>query len=133
MSQMGASGSPNPFGDMQEDATRRMRRVFLDAWAKSCEEYLGSPQFLDIMKQSMDGALAFRKQMNEFLAQAYEQAQVPSRDDMASLSKALHGFEERIVSRIENLSDRVALLEEKLANPSHPAGNPKDVAKVKQK
>ena len=67
----GAAGSANPFEAMQEEAARQMRRGMLDAWAKSCEEYLGSPQFLEVMKQSMDNALAFRKQVNEFLNQAY--------------------------------------------------------------
>lgn len=109
----GMGGAANPFEAMQEEAARQMRRGMLDAWAKSCEEYLGSPQFLEVMKQSMDNALAFRKQVNEFLNQAYEQAQVPSRDDVASLSEALAGFERRIIGRLEDLSRRVAMLEER--------------------
>ena len=57
----GAAGSANPFEAIQEEAARQMRRGMLDAWAKSCEEYLGSPQFLEVMKQSMDSVISVKK------------------------------------------------------------------------
>ena len=41
---------------------KRFQSAFLDAMARYCDEYMRSPQFLAVMKQSMDGALSLRQQ-----------------------------------------------------------------------
>jgi hypothetical protein len=107
---MGAGFSPP--GDAREAMLRQMRQAFFDAWARCCEEFLGSDAFLDAMKKSMDGALAFRQQLNEFMTRALHEAQAPARSDTDSIMLVLHGLEERVLSRLEDLAERVAALEE---------------------
>ena len=49
------------------EAMRRMQSAFFDAMAGYAEQYMRSPQFLEAMKRSMDQAMQFRQQMDDFL------------------------------------------------------------------
>ncbi len=111
-SQMMASGLAPPSGDMREAVARQMRQAYFDAWARHCEEFLGSEQFLETMKRSMDGALAFRQQLNEFMTKALHEVQAPARSDTDSILLVLHSLEDRVLGRIDELSRRVASLEQ---------------------
>jgi hypothetical protein len=66
-----------------------------------------SPAYLDAMKKSMDGALAFKQQINEFLTRALLEQQIPARSDTDSILLVLRSLEERVLSRIDNLNERV--------------------------
>ena len=73
-----------------------------------------SEAFLSMMKDSMDGALAFRKQMNDFLNKALNEGQMPTRTDMETIKFAVRRMEDRVLDRVEDLSRRVAALEGKV-------------------
>lgn len=107
---MGQPAQPAP-GDARDAMFRQMRQAFFDAWARSCDEFLSSDMFLESMKKSMDASLAFRQQMNEFFAKALHETQSPTRSDTDSILLVLHGLEDRLLARIEDLSQRVAGLE----------------------
>ncbi len=96
---------------MQEESTKQMRRAFLDAWAKSCDEFMRSDLFLDMMKRSMDSSLAFREQMNQFLGQTLQSGHIPSREDTDTILLAVRTLEQRVVDGLETLSQRVDQLE----------------------
>lgn len=95
----------------QEDSAKQMRRAFLDAWAKSCDEFMHSDHFLDMMKRSMDNSLAFREQMNQFLGQALQTGPVPTREDTDAILLAVRTLDERVMNRLDELSRRVDQLE----------------------
>ncbi len=95
----------------QEDSAKQMRRAFLDAWAKSCDEFMHSDHFLDMMKRSMDSSLAFREQMNQFLGQTLQTGPIPSREDTDAILLAVRTLDERVVKRLDALSQRVDQLE----------------------
>ena len=132
MSNMAGAGvtAPAP-GPMPEEAMRQMRQVFFDAWSRSCEEFMRSEVFLTMMKDSMDGALAFRKQLNEFLGKALNEGQMPSRTDMESITLAVRRMEERVLDRVEDLSRRVGELEGRFESndDAKPARRPSKGAK----
>lgn len=88
-----------------------MRRAFLDAWAKSCDEFMRSDHFLEMMKRSMDSSLAFREQMNQFLGQTLQSGPIPSREDTDAILLAVRTLEENIVDRLDALAQRVDQLE----------------------
>ena len=111
VSRMMGSGFAAPPPDAREAMARQMRQAFFDAWARQCEEYLGSETFLEAMKKSMDGALAFRQQMSEFLTRMLHESQIPARSDTDSILLILRSLEERVLSRIDDLSQRLAALE----------------------
>ena len=100
------------FAPSKDEALRQMRRAFLDAWAKSCDEFMHSEQFLELMKRSMDGSLALREQMNKFLAGTLQESAIRSPDNTDSTLQAVRTLEDRVVARIEEISRRVDGLED---------------------
>ena len=113
---MSAGFAPNN-ASLSEDGLKQMRRAFFDAWAHHCDEFMRSPAFLEGMKKAMDGALAFREQLNEFMTRALHEAQVPARSDTDSIMLVLRSLEERVLDRLDRLEDRVAAIEDGDADP----------------
>jgi hypothetical protein len=111
VSKMGGAGFAPTTPYVSDDAMQQMRRAFFDAWAKHCDEFMRSPAFLDGMKKSMDGALAFREQLNEFMTKALHGAQAPARSDTDSIMLVLRSLEERVLDRLDRLEERVADLD----------------------
>lgn len=114
MANMSAGAFGVPFSNTQasqEAAMKAMRQAFFDAWAKQCDEFLRSEAFLKTMKQAMDGAIAFKQQMNEFLTKAWQQSPAASQSDMEGAVQTLRRIEDQLIGRVEELSQRVAALE----------------------
>lgn len=121
--QMAGMGFSPPAEPSREAVLRQMRQAFFDAWARACEDFLGSEQFLESMKKSMDGALAFRQQLNEFMTRVLHESQIPARSDADSIMLVLHGLEERMAAKLDQLAARVASLENG-ASPAHGQAQP---------
>lgn len=121
------SGTPfAPTGaQMQDDAMKRMRQAFFDAWAKHCDEFLRSDAFLDVLKKSMDSALAFKQELNEFLTKALHEKQMPARSDTDSILLVLRSMEDRVLERMDKLTQRVDALESSLSGASPDAASGK--------
>jgi len=94
-----------------DETVKQMQRTFFDAMAKQADEFLRSPQFLTMMKQMMDQSMAFKQQVDRFITEAYRGAQMPAQADMQDLTGTLHGIEERLMSRIEELERRLEAAE----------------------
>ncbi len=114
MTKMSAAGAraASPFAASSEDAGKQMRQAFFDAWAKYCEDFMRSEVFLEAMKKSMEGAIQFKQQVNDFLRKVMGDSPLPSRDDTESIILAVRRLEERVLDRLEELSQRVEALEE---------------------
>jgi hypothetical protein len=67
------------------EVMREIRSGFFQAMAKSWEEFLRSPQFLEGMKQWMDSAVGLRKLTNDLLARTRNDLQAPSREDIDTI------------------------------------------------
>ena len=111
MSKMSGTPFAPTASQMQDDAMKRTRQAFFDAWAQHCDEFLRSDAFLDALKKSMDSALAFKQQLNEFLTKALHDQQMPARSDTDSIVLVLRGMEDRVLERIDRLTRRVDALE----------------------
>ena len=110
----GGSQASNPFGAFgpsQEEVARQMRQAFFDSWARYAEDYMRSDAFLDAMKKSMEQALAFKQQVNEFLTKSLRESQMPTQDDTDSILLAVRRLEERVLDRLAALTRRVEGLE----------------------
>jgi hypothetical protein len=105
-------GAAAPAPPPHEDTFRRMRQAYFDAWAKHCDEVLHSPAFLDMMKKSLDNALAFKQELNEYLTKALHENQMPARSDTDSILLVLRSLEDRVLDRLDRLTGRVENLEE---------------------
>ncbi len=111
ISKMSSAGFAPPAASAQDDTFKTMRQAFFDAWAKHCDEFLHSQAFLDLMKKSLDSALAFKQELNEFLTKALHDQQMPARSDTDSILLVLRSFEGRVLDRLDRLTDRVEKLE----------------------
>jgi hypothetical protein len=111
-SPFGMMGTPP--ADTNDEMFKRMRQSFFDAWEKHCIEFMGSETFLSSMKKSMDTAIAFRKQVNEFLTKTMSQAQIPTKADNDTIVEILRGIEEGVTKRLDDISRRVSALETSL-------------------
>lgn len=113
MSAAGTSFSPE---STPPDAARQMRSAFFDAWTDYCKEYMRSPEFLDSMKKGMDGAIEFRRQMNQSLGQMHHDLGGSSRQDVDQLMMALSHIEKRFVDNLERVGDRLGAMEKKISS-----------------
>ncbi len=97
--------APSP--EASNEMLKQMQRVFFDAMAKYCEDYMRSEQFLTMMKQTMDKSLAFKQQLDQFLGQAQKGMQSPARADIDDLAGTLLKIEERVLDRLDALEMKV--------------------------
>lgn len=123
ISQAAAGGARSQQPTMPEQMLRQMRQAFFDAWAKQCEEFMRSEAFLEAMKKGMDNALAFKQQVNEFITKTLHDNQIPARSDTDSILLVLRSLEERVLDRIDRLSDRVTRLEHQTGGEKPPAAS----------
>lgn len=100
------------------EVLQHLRSMFLQAMASQADQFMRSETFLSSMKQGMDNALAWQKAMNEVLQRGLSAAQVPSRADADHLVVLLRGLEERLLKKMDDLSDRVGQLEKSRSKPA---------------
>jgi hypothetical protein len=96
------------------EVVREIRSGIFQALAKSWEEFMRSPQFLEGMKQWMDSAVTLRKMSNDFMATARSELQATSRDDVDTIMLTVRHMEQRILDRVEGLSVQVNELQRRL-------------------
>ena len=97
---------------------REIRSGVFSALAKSWEEFMRSPQFLESMKQWMESAVAFRKMSNDFMATARNEMQATSRDDVDTVMLAVRHMEKRLLDRVEELSTQIHELQRGAPRPA---------------
>ncbi len=109
MKMMTAGMAVSP-GSAPPDAARQVRGAMFKAMSEQCEQFMRSPAFLEMMKQSMDAAVTLRTQVNEFLNRAHHEAQGVARDDVDNLMLTIRHFESRVLDRLEELERRIDAL-----------------------
>lgn len=98
------------------DVLRRMQGAFFDAMAQHAEQYMRSPQFLEAMKRSMDQALQFKRQMDDFLksnmSNAFETVTGGANTEiLGAIRQTSAQLQAHLDARMDRLEARVARLE----------------------
>src|SRR5580765_3334187 len=93
---------------------KQIRSGIFEALAKSWDEFMRSPQFLESMKQWMDNAISFRKLTNDFMGKVRNEMQAPSREDIDTIMLTVRHMEKRLLDQVETLSEQLKALNEKL-------------------
>jgi hypothetical protein len=101
-------------GSPPADEMRKMRGGMLKVLAETWDEYLRTPQFLEIMKASMNGALDLKRMAREGINRVHEQFENPSKEDIDGVLLAIRHVERRLLDRLEGIDDRMATLDEKI-------------------
>ncbi len=136
-SKMVQAGLAAPPGTPPPQAARQVRSALFKAMADACDDYLRSPQFLEMMRQSLRHSIQLRQQCNEFLGQMWHESQCASRQDVDSLMQVMEQVEKRMVSEFDRIGSQLAAFESRLdkldgagpcrkrRRPGRPAAEPK--------
>ena len=98
------------------DEMRKMRGGMLKVLAETWEEYMRTPQFLEMMKASLNGAIDLKRMAREGMNRVHEQFENPSKQDVDDVLLAIRHVERRLLERLEGIDDRVANLNERIDN-----------------
>jgi hypothetical protein len=96
------------------DEMRKMRGGMLKVLAETWDEYMRTPQFMEMMKVSLNGALDLKRMARDGMNRVHEQFENPSKEDIDDMLLAIRHVERRLLDRLEGLDDRVANLDEKI-------------------
>lgn len=123
--QMAAAGFAAAPGATPTDATRQVRSAMFKAMGEACDEFMRSPQFQEMMKQSLANSIQFRKQLNEWLGQMQHGLQGTSRQDVDELMQVMKHLEQRMSDGFERLTVRLDALEKGRPKATPPASSPR--------
>ena len=101
-------------GSPPTDEMRKMRGGMMQVLAETWDAYLRTPQFMEMMKASLDGALDLKRLARDGMNRVHEQFENPSKNDIDDVLLAIRHVERRLLDRLEGLDDRVANLDEKI-------------------
>jgi len=110
-SKMVTSATNTSATSIPADVAKQLRDTYFQALSQYTEEYMRSPQFLAMMKQTTEATVAMRQQTNEFLAQAHHAMGGLARPDIDSLLMAVRRCETRVLDKLDELSSRIDTLE----------------------
>ena len=112
---------------------RKMRSGMLKAVAGAWDEFIRTPQFMEMMKVSLNGALDMRRMARDGINKIHEQFETPSKEDLDSILLAIRHVERRLLEALEGVDDRVRTntdrlekLAEHLAKANGRAAKPKE-------
>jgi len=115
MSRMMSAGTSLAPEAMPPEMARSMRSAMFQAMSQYAEDFMRSPQFLEMMKQSADTTILFKKMLNDSLGQVQFEFQNASRADVDALVARLRRLEARLLERFDELSLRLERLEGRTA------------------
>jgi hypothetical protein len=99
---MRSNGSASP-----PDAARAVRTGMFEAMSQMFDQYMRSPQALELVKQSMDMAINFRKQRNDMLTRIHHETQGTAKQDIDSLMLNVRHLETRVLDCLEAMTARL--------------------------
>ena len=101
-------------GSPPSDEIRKMRGGMLKVLAETWDEYMRTPQFMEMMKASLNGALDLKRMARDGMNRVHEQFENPSKEDIDGVLMAIRHVEGRLLDRLGGLDDRVLNLNEKI-------------------
>src|SRR5271167_3823152 len=96
------------------DEMRKMRGGMLKVLAETWDEYMRTPQFMEMMKGSLNGAIDLKRMARDGMNRVHEQFENPSKEDIDGVLMAIRHVERRLLDRLEGLDDRTANLDVKI-------------------
>jgi hypothetical protein len=111
-----------------QEASQHVRNAALTLLTQFTDQFLRSPPFLQIMKQSLDSSVAMRQQLNDVLTQLHHSTQGVARADVDSLMRCVRESERRTLDRLEVVAGQLEQIAQRLeALEKRASGNGADV------
>ena len=104
---MAAAGASANGNASPAQAARDTRSAVFDAMSQYADQVMRSPQFLEFARQSMDGSLQAREQLNDFLTKLRHEVQGVAKQDIESVLAAVHQMERRVMDRLDDLERKL--------------------------
>ena len=108
------------------DAARSVRDASFAGMAQQADKFMRTPEFLAMMKESLDASINFRKQLNDLFTQARHSVQGVATQDVDGLTVAVRRLETRVLGRIEELCDRLDAVSTRLEAIEHHTATHRD-------
>jgi ABC-type transporter Mla subunit MlaD len=89
------------------DAARQVRSAVFDVMARAADQFMRSPEFLELIKQASQASNAYMKQVNHAMTGLRHRTQGLARQDMDEVSRLIRHAEQRLLDRMEELSLKV--------------------------
>jgi hypothetical protein len=115
-------GKPPP------DAIREIRTEMLKVLTETWDQFMRTPQFMEYMKNSMEGFLNLRQFAAEALTRNHHEMQAPAREDIDGVLLAIRHMERRLLDRIEEIENAVGAIGPRLDRIEESAHEPVGVA-----
>ncbi len=115
------------------DEMRKMRGGMLKVLSETWDEYMRTPQFMEMMKGSLNGALDLKRMARDGMNRVHEQFENPTKEDIDGVLLAIRHVERRILDRLEGLDDRLANLAEKIDKVDQRIANDDRLANLAEK
>lgn len=114
------------------DELRKLRGSMLKALAETWDDFMRTPQFMEMMKTSLNGALDLKRMAREGLSWMHGQFETPDKEDLDGVLLAIRHVERRILDRLEGMDERIALLDDRLRDIEHSSRRPAATATAKK-
>ena len=109
----------SPVSPPVEEA-RKLRSGVLKVLGESCEEFMRTPQFMEMMKTTVNTALDLRRWQRAGMDAIHDQLETPDKDDIDGVLLAIRHVERRLLDRLEDLDERVGSLDDRIGRQSAP-------------
>jgi hypothetical protein len=96
---------------------QRVQRRWLDAVARSVEDFMRTPAFMEAMKRNLKMMTDLKVLQDQVLQNAARQLGQPLAADITGLFERLNSTEQTIVSRLRAIEGRLKAVEAKLGSP----------------
>jgi hypothetical protein len=101
------------------DELRKMRSGMLKVLAETWDEYMRTPQFMQLMKASLNGVLDLKRMARDGLNRVHDQFENTTKQDIDGVLMAVRHVERRILDRLEGIEERVTNLDDRLETVDH--------------
>jgi hypothetical protein len=94
---------------------QQVQRQWLDAVARSLDQFMRTPAFMEAMRQHLKMTTDMKRLQNQAIEDTARQLGQPLAADITGLFERLNSTERTILARLQTIEDRLKALESKLA------------------
>ncbi len=92
---------------------QQMQRRWLDAMSRSLDDFMRSPTFLELMKNSLKAITDMKGVQDQVVGDTVRQFGLPLATDITGLFERLHSTEQTILDRLKAIEDQLKAIETK--------------------
>ena len=101
--------------DSPPEDLKKVRQRMLGAMSKSWEDFMRTPQFMEMMRESLNNAVAWGANAKEGANRVHETMGTAAKQDIDGVLLAIRHVEKRILDRLETLQENIEGLQSDLS------------------